>query len=210
MLNMNAIDAEFWGTGSSSRMRSGLRFRETNWGFAVEAVSNANKARYLAETVFKAAGLAILLTGGWIALPDMGFDVMTPAIRLGLSAGFVTTGFSVFTFASRGFVPELRIDTNNREVTTGTMNSRGIFTARHTIKASQVDSFFLLRAKNQAPAKLCARSRKSGRIAKIVSGTEAELVPVLEKITEAFSPRARTGGRVRTKANGAFIHATFE
>jgi|GEM_PF-2807337 len=210
MTAMNAVGADFWSSTGSSRVKSRLKFRDTNWGFAVEVVSNSNGQKSVAETAFKAVGIGMLLMGGWIALPQMGFQVVDSMTRLGLSAAFVIIGFSLFTYASRGFVPELRIDTNRREVAIGTMSSRGLFTPRKTISAKDVQSFFLLRAKNNSPATLCARRRNGNTMVKIMSGTEADLVPVLERISEAFRPANAPGGRVKTRASGAFIHATFD
>ncbi len=90
------------------------------------------------------------------------------------------------------------------------MNSKGVFTPRKSVSKRDVESFFLLRAKNNTHAKLCARPRNSASIIKIMNGTERDLVPVLERIAEAFRPKDAPKGRVRTKARGAFIQATFD
>ena len=207
---MNAIGAELRDGPGYARVRSGLKFRETNWGFAVEEISNSSSRKGLAETALKSVGLVMLIVGTLIVVPGTGFEAVKPILRLGLTAGFVTTGFALFTYASRGFRNELRIDANNRDVTVGTVNSKGMFAARRSVAASDVQSFFLLRAKHRAPARLCARGKNGTSIIKIMDGTEPDLVPVLEKITEAFRPAHLPKGRVRTKATGAFIHATFD
>ena len=76
--------------------------------------------------------------------------------------------------------------------------------------ASEVQSFFLMRAAPPTPAMLCSRTKKGGQIIKLMKGREAELVPVLERISEALKPKHMAKKRVRTRITGAFIHTTFE
>ncbi|MEQ9053591.1 MAG: hypothetical protein RLO38_02680 [Roseovarius confluentis] len=206
---MNAFGAELWGVPGSSRPSSQLRLRKTNSGFAVTDTSDRLHRNAL-EKALKTMGILLLPLGIVLLLAPSGQQSQgIPIPGIGLAAAMAIVGFALYVYASRGFGTELRIDSFNREIKIGTVNAKGDFSLRKTIAASETQSLFLMRAAPPKPARLCMRSKKGGHVIKIINGSEEELIPVLERITEAFRPKHMANKRVRTRVTGAFIHATF-
>jgi hypothetical protein len=207
---MNAFGAELWGAPGSSRPSSQLRLRKTNWGFAVTDTSDRIHGNAL-EKGLKAMGVFLMPLGALLLL----FPGTSAAkdgsmtVNIGLAIAMALVGFSLFTYATRGLGKELRVDPYKREVKVGSVNSKGNFSLRKTYSANDAQSFFLIRASSPNPAKLCMRTKKGGHVIKLMNGTEEELVPILERISEALRPKHMANKRVRTRVTGAFIHATF-
>lgn len=206
---MKAFGAELWGAPGSSLPNSNFRIRKTNWGFAITDTSDRMHGNAL-EKAMKAMGILLIPIGGMLLLaPSQSSAEGIPLTNIGLAVASAFVGIALFAYAKRGMVKELRVDPYKKEVRLGTLNANGDFTLRRTIDTSAAQSFFLIRASAPNPARLCARMKKGGQVIRLLSGSESELVPVLERISEALRPADLPKKRVRTRVTGAFIHATF-
>lgn len=206
---MNAYGAELWGAPGSSKPNSQLRLRKTNSGFAVTDTSDRVHRNAL-EWAFKAMSLFLVLFGG-VVLFTPGSDAAGgwSLTKLGIAVAMTIVGYALFVYSGRGLGPELHVDPYLQEIRVGTVNARGEFALRRTIPAKETQSFFLIRAASPAPATLCMRRKQGGQVIKIIKGSEAELIPILERISEAFRPKHLANKRVRTRITGAFVHASF-
>lgn len=207
---MNAYGAELWGAPGSSRPNSQLRLRKTNWGFAVTDTSNRIHGNAM-EAGLKTMGLLLIPLGATLVFYPgaASSEPMLISGRLGLAIAMALVGLALYLYACRGLARELRVDPYNREVRIGSLNSKGAFRLRAKYAADDAQSFFLIRANSPNPARLCMRSKKGGNVVKLINGTEEELIPILERISEALRPKHMANKRVRTRVTGAFIHATF-
>ena len=210
MYEMNAYGAELWGAPGSSRPNSQLRLRKTNWGFAVTDTSNRIHGNAM-ETGLKTMGLLLIPLGATLVFYPgaKGDETLLMSSRLGLAIAMALVGLALYLYASRGLARELRVDPYNREVRVGSVNSKGDFRLRAKYAADEAQSFFLIRANSPNPARLCMRAKKGGTVVKLINGTEEELIPILERLSEALRPKHLAQKRVRTRVTGAFIHATF-
>lgn len=207
---MNAYGAELWGAPGSSRPNSQLRLRKTNWGFAVTDTSNRIHGNAI-ETGLKTMGLLMMPLGATLVFypgASNGESLLMSG-RLGLAIAMAVVGLALYLYASRGLARELRVDPYNREVRIGSLNAKGDFRLRAKYAADEAQSFFLIRANSPHPARLCMRAKKGGNVVKLINGTEEELIPILERISESLRPKHLANKRVRTRVTGAFIHATF-
>lgn len=206
---MNAYGAELWGAPGSSRPNSQFRVRKTNSGFVVTDTSDRLHRNALERALKAMAFLLFPLAGVIFLVPGTAADSGLSATNIGLVSAMCIVGLAIFLHASRGLGTELHVDPYKREIRVGTVNAKGNFRARRTMSASDAQSFFLIRANAPAPATLCMRRKKGGQVVKVMKGSETELIPILERISEAFRPRHLSNKRVRTRVTGAFIHATF-
>lgn len=187
---MSTLSGDFWRGVSISERNSGLSMRETHWGFAVSEVPSQYRLEMIAEATMKFFGLTmILVTGALWLLPNSLYSYDVLMMKIGLTAAFGTLGFAVYSHANRGWLSEIRIDVITGEIRIGTVNSAGRFSARRTIKGSDIESAFLRRAGGQRDAQLHLRvSGRAGSL-RLIDGSERALVPVIERISQAFRSR---------------------
>ena len=207
---MNAIGAELKATRRTVRSKSQIRFRRTNWGYAATELANKTSSAAMEKTLKALGILMIPLGAALLFMPQAAANTGTPVANVTLAVACAFVGFALFVYAKRGLVKELHIDPYQRQLRAGTINANGDFTARQKFSASDVESFFLMRAKSPAPAQLCTRLKKGGKVVKLMKGSEDELVPILENVSDALRPKNMANKRVRTRVSGAFILATFE
>jgi hypothetical protein len=207
---MTAFSAELWGAPGSPTSNVRLRIRKTNWGFAVTDMSDRIQNNSL-EMALKITGL--LLVPGGLALPiirgtsaSSGYDSQS----MGVAIASALIGIALFLYANRGFGTEMRVDPQKREVRIGSINAKGAFRTSRNFQVSANQSFFLMRSGSPLRAKLCTRGRDGRQVIKLLNGTEAELIPLLERMSEALRPKELPQRRIRTHVTAAFIHATFD
>lgn len=138
-------------------------------------------------------------------VPFLKLPITTTA---GFALAFVFIGFSLFRYASNGFLSQLRVDTRFGGVRIGTINAAGDFSEKRAFPRSEVESFFIQRSASK-PAKLCLRLKSKAQPLVLLRGNEDELLRPFERIVEALFVKKGSGKRVTTRANGNFIHATF-
>ena len=206
---MNAYGAELWGAPGSSTPNSHLRVRKTNSGFVVTDTSDRLHRIALEKALKAMAFVVVLLSGVILLVPERAGAMGFALSNVGLACAMVIVGLALFAYAHRGLGNELHIDPYKRELRIGTVNAKGDFRIKNTVSAKDTQSFFLMRAASRAPASLCMRRKKGDQVIKVMKGPEAELIPILERITEAFRPPNMANKRVRTRVTGAFIHASF-
>lgn len=207
---MTAFSAELWGAPGSPNSNARLRIRKTNWGFAVTDMSDRIQSKSL-EMALKVMGLILVPLG--LALPflratttNSGYDLHS----IGVASASALIGIALFFYANRGFGTEMRVDPHKREVRIGSINAKGDFRASRTFQVSKAQSFFLMRSSSPLKAQLCTRGRDGRQVIKLLNGSEAELIPLLERMSEALRPKDLPQKRVRTHVTAAFIHATFD
>lgn len=163
------------------------------------------------EKTLKTLGILMIPLGAALLfIPQATQNAGTPLANVALSVACAFVGFALFVYAKRGLVKELHIDPYQRQLRIGTINADGQFSAREKVGAADVESFFLMRARPPAPAQLCSRMKKTGKVVKLIKGSEDELVPILENVSDALRPKNMANKRVRTRVSGAIILATFE
>lgn len=207
---MNAIGAEIKTARRTSRPGSQIRFRRTNWGYAATELANKSSSAVMEKTLKTLGILMIPLGAALLFIPQATQNAGTPLANVALSVACAFVGFALFVYAKRGLVKELHIDPYQRQLRIGTINADGQFSAREKVGAADVESFFLMRARPPAPAQLCSRMKKTGKVVKLIKGSEDELVPILENVSDALRPKNMANKRVRTRVSGAIILATFE
>ena len=206
---MNAYGAELWGAPGSSKPNSQLRLRKTNRGFTVTDTSDRLHNNAI-EKAAKGMGILLVPMGAVVLMGQPSFQAgNVPLPSIAIAIGMALVGFALFVYANKGLNKELRIDPYKKEIRVGTVNSKGDFSLRNTITAADAQSFFLMRARPPAPAILCMRKKKGSQVIKLMKGPESDLIPVLERITEALRPKHMSNRRVRTRVTGAFIHASL-
>ncbi len=204
---MNAYQEDIRRSLETHGRAEAVTVRNTNWGFSISEVSGHAG---LIEVLAKAFGVAMAPTGALlILLPGVGSRIQGVPIQLGITLAFFLVGLAVFAYAVRGFRTELQVDTARGQFRLGTVNQRNLFAVRNTYPTSEIESVFLARAKDgRNTAQLFLRIKPTSEKVYVLTGSEQELVPVLELIVEAVRKRSRHR-QSRTKTTGRFIHATF-
>lgn len=215
---MNAFVGELWKSGSSSRDSTQLRMTITHSGMNIATVPTTKYHQaYIAEHLFKMAGALLLPAGGVALLLQMLF--MPNAIsgtafwasQLGLLGAFVFVGVALHRWSNKGFLQKIQVDATRKEVRIGTVNIAGDFHLRATYTVVEIESFFIVRSGNPAePANLKIRLKNTSQTVSVVEGSEAALVPILERITLVLRPPKMRNRRVRTQTTGRFIRASFD
>lgn len=204
---MNARHGEYWKRIEPPGHSSGLKTRDTHWGFAI---SEESDSAGLSEMLAKGLSILVAPLGCLFAfLPGMASPMTSLAVQAGLALAFAAVGFGLFAYAGRGFRTELQVDTARGQFRLGTVNSANRFSLRKTYAAADVESVFLARAKDQRnTAQLHLRLKGSSQKVFVLKASERALVPALERIVEAV--RRRSGARgTRTRTTGRFIHVSF-
>ena len=181
--------------------------RETNFGVVFTETTRNAKVEAFTEGVLRSLGLLVMLGGGVLSLGQVivgnsEFD------KFAMTLAFIFVGFSIYRYATVGMRSEIRIDSRFGFLRIGSVDCRDDFTERKAFRQSQLQNFFILRSKT-GKAKLCMRAKNSPNQFILMEGSEAELIPVLERLYEVFFPPKRKGSRVQTRLEGDMIQARF-
>ncbi len=183
--------------------------RETNWGVVVTEMRGDKASLAAAETLFRVAGMLIILLGGALPLLTGGLVTYAPvAPVLGIAAACALIGFSLHRYASTGFRSELRIDVRFGWVFLGTVNSDNDFTSKRAIHRRDVESLFIERAKSGS-AKLCVQLKDKSRKVVAMVGPEEELIAPLKRTFETLFSEHDLRRRAITRIEGNTVQVAF-
>ena len=199
-------------THASSNRSKRLRMSESHSGLSVTEFSKKqNDSAYYMEMAFKLVGVLLIPAGGIVMfLPQIVAGHASSVTQVAMLAAFVFCGVALHRWADKGFRRRIHINPTRRELCIGTLNADNRFCRRSSYGADLIESFFIVRSKDpKTPAKLTMRLKAGARSICLFEGSEAALVPVLERISKVMQPPQQRNRRVRTQANGGFIRVSF-
>ncbi len=176
----------FWNQLDIARRNDPLTTRDTHWGFIVSDRTSAQDSGAIAEATLKVLSIVLLFSSiiPWIALGG-GLAAGTLTLKMAHTAAFFSVGLAVYWHAGRGFRQEIQVDVVRQEIRLSTRNSRNISTAKRRIPMAAIESCFLKRSKaSVAMTKMLLRVKGRQMPLTIASGSERDLLPILERIFE--------------------------
>lgn len=168
---------------SRSTSMNRVSIRETHWGFMV---SDALQRLDQAEFLMKLLGVMVVLATGALLVFGAAESLVIFWARVVLFFVVLVLAMATYMYADRGLRPALQVDPVRKEFRLGTINRKGLFTLREQFPIADIESVFLVRARNSTSmARLHLRPKGSRGIVFVMQASEGELTPVLERIVTA-------------------------
>lgn len=176
-----------------------VSIRETHWGFMV---SDALRRLDQVEFVMKFLGLMLVLPTGALLVLGTAESSVIFWTRVVLFVVVLVLALATYRYADRGLRPALQVDPVRKEFRLGTINRKGLFTLREQFPIADIESVFLVRAREgRSMARLHLRPKGPRDVVFVMQATEVELTPVLERIVAAVQSqdRRRKSRRMTTR-----------
>ena len=191
-----------------------LALTEQTFGYAVSESADQFVMEALTERVARWVGIAFVVVGYLqLLLPAAGLGdtaFMAKALMLTVMSAM---GLGLYTFASRGFRREIRIDTNRGMLMLARQNDAGqVRIARH-VPFAEVESVFLRRSQGPDPrAELFLRVKGMPPVIAALRGRQSEIEALhgrlCHDVTYAATAHKRTARpRLFGQRSGAFATA---
>ena len=184
---------------SQSTSMNRVSIRETHWGFMV---SDALRRLDQVEFVMKFLGLMLVLPTGALLVLGTAESSVIFWTRVVLFVVVLVLALATYRYADRGLRPALQVDPVRKEFRLGTINRKGLFTLREQFPIADIESVFLVRAREgRSMARLHLRPKGPRDVVFVMQATEVELTPVLERIVAAVQSqdRRRKSRRMTTR-----------
>ncbi len=165
-------------------------------------VSDALRRLDQAEFFMKFLGLTLVLTSGALLVIGTPESPVIFWARVVLFAVILVLAVATYIYADRGLRPALQVDPVRKELRLGTINRKGLFTPREQFPVADIESVFLLRAREgRTTTRLHLRLKGSRGVVYVMQASESELTPVLERIAAAvhIQDQRRKSRRMTTR-----------
>ncbi len=157
----------------------------TSWGYIIRPGQGTLVRAAYGEMAasFAAVLLGMAAYGFWLIPGSNATADLVPFKIAGTVIFFVMAGM-LYLIARRGLCYEVHIDLHRRVLRTARRNRHGRATPVSAVPIAEVESVFLQRAKSAFMRnRLCVRITGERGVTAITEGTEAELAPLLQRLT---------------------------
>ena len=164
-VGFDGANAHTWNSVCISNMPLGYEISETPDRFAAE---------HMTEIVIRSVGIALLVAAyGQLLLP---LPMMTKAFLL---VAFLSTGFGLYAFATRGFRKSVKINLATRELRAAKLNTSGATRIAVLVPFADIESIYVRRPagrggqatlelrKKGIPSSTCLLRGREGEIASL-------------------------------------------
>lgn len=191
---MSALQQELWRSIDDRSYKTAIRTKETSSGFAFSEPSGKLGPDALAEGALKAGALSVMIASSFMWFIPLAQLPMGMTGRATITAIAMFLGYGIFRYANRGFAEEYVIDSATLRIFTRNTNDEA--TLRRTIPLHRIEAGFIRRPANRRrKSQINLRLRRTAEPLQLVSGDEAELVPLLERIMLKAQDSTRTRRR---------------
>lgn len=177
---------------SGSGRKAAVSVTDTNWGYIIRPGENALMRAAYGEMAASFAGVLLGMGayGLWL-LPNATDAADLLPFRIAGTVVFFVTAALLYLIARRGLCYEVHVDLQRRVLRTARRNRHGRATPIRSVPIAEIESVYLQRAqasfmRNQ----LCVRIAGERGQTQVAVGSEAELAPILQRMTPDLRKQA--------------------
>ena len=169
---------------AAMRGKSGIRVRDTEWGFVVQKHGCADRRAFWGEVLALVALLAfgVVAYGQWL-WPGADNNPDLLPFKMGATVLFFVLAAWMYKLARTGLTSEIHVDTENGNLGFVRRNKEGVPTLDSAVKFDQIESLFMKRTKQRFGADSLFMNIRGSAGAVLLSRAPAvELESLLERM----------------------------
>lgn len=192
MTDLDTSDADF--SREVSRT-SNFQLEEVFWGYKIRSGRGAPFGVAVGQALSFFFGVCLLTAClGILLLPTLFFDGGLGVMRIGAAVLLGAVAAYLLWFASRGTLAEVHVDTSIDEVREVICNRAGKPTTVGSYGFDEISGVFLEPNPATGLSQLVLRYQTSSQPVLVAEGTDAQLIPVRDRLARDLLGRAKAAG----------------